>query len=380
MSNYEKYKQLKLNSGTHSPSIATILKEIPDVKIEVDACFLSNPYATKLFFSHFKEDLIQTGKIFDLLEFYPSQNKIVADYISKVIKVSKENIFVCNGAIEGIQAVLHSLIGGKLSIPIPTFSSYYEFCNNNLKPLYFPTKKEDGYALNLADYQNFIDKNEVNNVLIINPNNPNGTYINRGEIISFIEKNKNLDSILIDESFIHFSYEDNDLGIKSVQDLVYKYDNLFVFKSMSKDFGIAGLRAGYVLMSPKNVSNLLKSGFLWNLNGLTEYFFKLYSDENFQSEYALIREKYIRETIQFIKQFSELPGIKVIESKSNFVLVEILGGQSSEDIMLQLLFEYGIYVRNCSDKIGLDGQYIRVAARSEQENKKIINAFEKIFN
>jgi histidinol-phosphate/aromatic aminotransferase/cobyric acid decarboxylase-like protein len=380
MSHYEKYKQLKLNSGTHSPSIATILKEIPDVKIEVDACFLSNPYATKLFFSHFTKDLIQTGKIFDLLEFYPSQNKIVADYISNVINVSKENIFVCNGAIEGIQAVLHSLIGGKLSIPIPTFSSYYEFCNENLKPLYFPTKKEDGYALNLAEYQNFIDENEVNNVLIINPNNPNGTYINRGEIISFIEKNKNLDSILIDESFIHFSYEDNDLDIKSVQDLVGSYDNLFVFKSMSKDFGIAGLRAGYVLMSPKKVSKLLKSGFLWNLNGLTEYFFKLYSDENFQSDYALVREKYIRETMQFINQFSKLPGIKVIESKSNFVLVEILGDQSSEDIMLQLLFEYGIYVRNCSDKIGLDGQYIRVAARSEQENKKIIHAFEKIFN
>ena len=149
---------------------------------------------------------------------------------------------------------------------------------------------------------------------------------------------------------------------------------------MSKDFGIAGLRAGYVLMSPKNVSKLLKSGFLWNLNGLTEYFFKLYSDENFQSDYSLIREKYIRETIEFINQFSKLPGIKVIESKSNFVLVEIIGDQSSEDIMLKLLFEYGIYVRNCSDKIGLDGQYIRVAARSEQENIKIINAFEKIFN
>ena len=373
-----KFKIIKSNSGTHSPSLNTIRDSFPDLKIEVDACFLSNPYATELFLEYFKKRLLQTGEINKLIEFYPSQNKIIAGYISEAINFNSKNIFVCNGAIEGIQAVFQKFLRGKISIPIPTFSSYYEYCHESLEALFYQLDKSKDYALDLEDYSFFIKKNEINNALIINPNNPNGSYAKISEIESFVKKNQHLDYIIIDESFIHFAYENNDLKMNTVQSLVHKFDNLIVLKSMSKDFGIAGIRCGYVLMEENRVERLLKNGFLWNINSIAEFFFNLYKDPSFLAEYNKARRKYINETKNFIDDLSKLENFKVIPSKANFVLLEIIDDRTSEEIMTDLLFDYGIYVRDCSDKIGLNGQYIRVASRSKAENLKIINALRSV--
>ena len=374
----QKFIQLKNSSGSHSPSINTILKEIPEINMKVDACFLSNPYATKLFLDYFHKDLIKTGEINRILEFYPSQNDVIAKSISRSINVDSKNIFVCNGAIEGMQAVLHNLLKGKISIPIPTFSSYYEYCHKDLQAIFYQLKKEDNYIMNLVDYSKFIKDNLINNVVIINPNNPNGFYTNRADLIKFLDENKHLDSIILDESFIHFAYENSSMDLETIQSSIDKYKNLFIVKSMSKDFGIAGLRCGYLLMNEKYVSSFLSNGFLWNINGIAEYFFNLYSNDEFLLEYELCRKKYITETVFFLNQLNELKNINVLPSKANFVLVELLHGLTSEEVSLSLLIDHGVYVRNCSDKIGLDGEYIRIAARSFEENQHIFKALKSI--
>jgi len=168
------------------------------------------------------------------------------------------------------------------------------------------------------------------------------------------------------------------MELETLQNDIKKYDNLFIIKSMSKDFGIAGLRCGYVLMNDKHVSNFLSNGFLWNINGIAEYFFNLYSNDEFQLEYEKCRKRYITETVFFLNQLKELKNINILPSKANFVLVELLNGLTSEDVSLNLLIRHGVYVRNCSDKIGLDGQYIRIAARSFEENQHIFNALKEI--
>lgn len=374
----ERFKELKQVSGTHSPSLNTIKDSFPELKIKVDACFLSNPYATELFLTYFKKRLLDTGEINKLIEFYPSQNKIISGYIGEAINFNPKNIFVCNGAIEGIQAVFQNFLKGKISIPIPTFSSYYEYCHDSLSSVFYQLDKQSDYKLDLDRYTNFIQENKINNALIINPNNPNGSYNSILEIESFVDRNQNLDFIIIDESFIHFAYENENLKMNTVQSLVLKYDNLIIIKSMSKDFGIAGVRSGYVIMKEERVKSLLKNGYLWNINSIAEFFFHLYKDKDFLCEYNLVRKKYISETKRFISELTQLKSFKIIPSKANFALLEIVNGKSSEEIMTTLLFDYGIYVRDCSDKVGLKGQYIRVASRSREENKKIIKALNDI--
>ena len=122
---YNNILKLKSKSGTHSPSIANLKEYIPDLKFEVDACFLSNPYATDLFISYLDKEIIQTNKFRDLLEFYPSQMGVIADKLSSVLDVSSDHIFVGNGAIEAIQAVIHRFVKKKILINIPTFFFFF---------------------------------------------------------------------------------------------------------------------------------------------------------------------------------------------------------------------------------------------------------------
>ena len=146
---------------------------------------------------------------------------------------------------------------------------------------------------------------------------------------------------------------------------------------MSKDFGIAGIRAGYAVMNSRRVQELLLNGFLWNSNGLSEYFFRLYTRDNFLSEYEAVRVKYIKETQEFIKELNLIPNIKVYPSMANFALVEILNGDTSDDFVFNMLIKYGIYLRTCSDKIGINGEFVRLASRTKSENKYIIESFTK---
>ena len=368
------FNSLKSESGTHSPSIKTLTREIPELKIGVDACFLSNPYATELFIEYLKADYPTYEDLRDSLEFYPPQNSDIAKIIGETIDVKKENIFVGNGAIEIISATLKSFCGKRLLLPIPTFSSYYEFLNPEQEIFFHNLKESDDYVLNIQNLIKDLNKNKVDSLILINPNNPNGDYIHYNDLIFLLENCKHLECVILDESFVHFAYEDDSLQLMNYYELINKYTNLVIIKSMSKDFGIAGVRAGYGIMTTQRVSELTSSGYLWNISGLATYFFDLYSRKEFREKYDIVRKKYIMNTLMFRSELSSLKGIKVYPSKANFFLVRVLNDLQG-DFGIRLLANHGVYVRNCSDKIGLEGSgYYRIASRSFEENIKIIKA------
>ena len=373
-----KVQKIKLESGTHSPALDTLQKRIPELKVNIDACFLSNPYATNLFLSRLDTDLIKTNEICRVLEFYPPQNQVIAATLSGLFGVDARNIFVGNGAVEIIQAILHNFVKKKLVVIIPTFSSYYEFVNTQTEVLYYELKKEDNFNFNVDDFLSFIKKQCPDSVVIINPNNPNGSYLNTQELKIILDNLKGLDNIILDESFVHFAYQNEELGMVTIQDWVSNYKNLVLIKSMSKDFGIAGIRAGYALMNREKVNALLKRGYLWNVSGLSNYFFNLYVSDEFQKKYEIVRKKYILIARAFMLELSQIDGIKCYPSKANFILVEILNGLTSFDFTMELLIRYGIYVRDCSDKIGLEGEFVRIASRTFEENIEIIDAIKQI--
>jgi histidinol-phosphate/aromatic aminotransferase/cobyric acid decarboxylase-like protein len=234
--------------------------------------------------------------------------------------------------------------------------------------------KEQNFQLIISEYLEFLNNHKPDTIVIINPNNPNGSYLTKGDISLILDNTKFVKNVIIDESFIHFAYEDSELSQISSEELIHKYENVIIIKSMSKDFGIAGLRAGYAVMSEVRVAHLLKNGFLWNVSGLTNYFFKVYSNKEFLAKYDIARKKYIMNTTKFLSELSLISSIKVYPSKANFALVEISNGLTSFDFFSELLVNNGIYVRDCSDKLGLQGEFVRIASRTLEENNKIVNA------
>ncbi len=373
-----KILELKREAGSHSPSIATICDKLPNLKVKIDACFLSNPYATELFMDFLGTELLDTGKLRDILEFYPSQNRVVAEVISSAIGVNKENVIVGNGAIELIQAVLHRFVKDKLIVNIPTFSSYYEFVKNDTDVIFFKLNKENNFELIIDEYIEFVKSQCPNTVVIINPNNPNGAYLSYIDLRNVVSQLQDVPNIIIDESFIHFAYEDAIYSMVSATDLCNEFDNVIVIKSMSKDFGIAGIRCGYAVMHKDKVNELLSNGYLWNSSGLSEYFFKLYNRQDFYLKYDEVRKRYIRESQYFFTKLGRIKGIKVFPSLANFALIELIDGSQSSDFVLKLLCKSGVYVRDCADKIGLDGEFVRIASRSYAENEVIIKSIKSI--
>lgn len=372
--------QLKAASGSHSPSIATLKEAIPSLKITIDACFLSNPYATDLFMQELESKLLAKQGLRDALEFYPSQNHIIAQKLAKYLHIDSPHIFIGNGAIEVIQAVLHNFVQTNLVVPIPTFSSYYEFVRNDAKVLLYKLPKEQDYTLDIEAYIKFIQDYNAKNALLINPNNPDGGYIPYDTLRECLARLRHLDTIIIDESFLHFAYEDSNLGQISYTKLAQEFSNVVLIKSMSKDFGVAGLRAGYGIMAENRVRDLLRNGYLWNVNGLSEFFFNLFCDDDFLQKYERVRRSYITQTQEFFKALGQINSIKTYPSRANFALVELLNGTKAQDLCIKLLSSYGIYTRSCSDKIGLEGEFLRIASRSEQENAQILQALQEIFS
>jgi len=185
---------------------------------------------------------------------------------------------------------------------------------------------------------------------------------------------KEVETVIIDKSFIHFAYEDGNYDLVSYSSLVEKHKNLVLVKSMSKDFGIAGIRAGYAVMNKVRVQKLLDNGFLWNSNGLSEYFFRLYVRNDFLKEYENERIRYIMEAKDFFEKLAKLPRVKIYPSKANFALIELLSGVGADEFVTKMLIKHGVYTRTCSDKIGLEGEFIRLASRTREQNNAILNA------
>lgn len=371
----KKYLQLKLTSGSHSPSAGALQRAIPEVNLRIDCCYLSNPYATEVFMQRLKRDFADEEWLHNTIESYPAQNRQIAQDLSKAIGVRAENIFIGNGATEIISGLLTHFVRGKLLIMLPTFSPYHEYVNRETTIHYYPLHRTPGdaasFTVNREHLLKYCRTNDVNNIVIINPNNPDGSFIDRAALSQFLHELSFMDNIILDESFIDFAGD-----AESLTKTFYEYRNLTIIKSMSKDFGIAGIRAGYAVTKAEYVTSLLEKGFLWNSSCFAIYFFQLLSDTAFIRDYLVAKERYHKILADFSRDLTNVnPRLRFYKSKANFFLGELVDPNASvEDLMLFLLVEHGIYIRQCADKKGLDERFFRISCRQEEDNKAIIEA------
>jgi len=370
--------RIKDEAGSHSPSVATILQALPEVQIQIDACFLSNPYATDLFLEYFMKEVVATDRLRRAVEHYPSQNATLARLIAPRLAVSPASIFLGNGATEIIQAILHNFSVDSLLLNLPTFSPYYEFVRPGTRLIYHELRKEENFQLDLDRYLNQVEATKPNTVILINPNNPDGGYLSQATLRTLLHALRDVPNVIIDDSFVHFAFESDQLDLLSSAAATTEFENLIVVKSMSKDFGIAGLRVGYAIMSPARVQQLLGNGFLWNISGFAEYFLELWARDEFIARYEVIRRRYVHETQEFFQALDTLPGLHLYPSLANYALLELRNGMSAFDFVSQLLVRHGIYIRNCDDKKGLEGEFVRIGARTAAENAIILQGIKAL--
>lgn len=335
----------------------------------LDFCYLVNPY----FPSQKLTDEIKLNFNI-LLKQYPSGINVNSLLVSKIFNIKTENIIVGNGAAELIKYSLQYM-KGRLGVITPTFEEYPNRYNKQ-DIIEFKSSK-NGFKYNVADIINYFKDKQINNLIIINPDNPSGNYLTKKEIFKLISwTNKENISLIIDESFISFSEEQNNTIIK--QDILDSNPQLIVIKSISKSHGIPGLRLGILATGNKNfITELKKEIPIWNINSFAEFYMQVF--DKYRQDYELSLNKIKQERERVSKEISRNPFIKVLSSQANFLMIQIKDKLTATELTQKLLTDYNILIKDLTGKIDNSRQYIRIAIKNSEENDMLIKAVNKIF-
>ena len=224
----------------------------------------------------------------------------------------------------------------------------------------------------------FFGTHPVDTLLIINPDNPSGNFIPKADLLKLADwsKAKGI-QLMIDESFVDFSedYEHNSL---LHDDLLETYPNLIVMKSISKSFGVPGIRLGILASAKKElIARMKKEVSIWNLNSFAEFFMQIYN--KYEKDYKTACGKFVAERADFEKQLKTVSYLRVMPSQANYFLCEVLPPYTANEVVLYMLKFHNILTRDCSNKPGLDGkQYMRIAIRNHEDNTRLVEALKQL--
>jgi histidinol-phosphate/aromatic aminotransferase/cobyric acid decarboxylase-like protein/GTP:adenosylcobinamide-phosphate guanylyltransferase len=338
----------------------------------LDFCYLVNPYfPTKRMHDEMRAN-------FDtLLTEYPSGMYVNSLLAGKYFGIKQDYVVVGNGAAELIKIVMEEHTGKKVGVMFPTFDEY----PNRLKPeqiVPFISKKED-FSYTVDELMDFFGDKNVSLILLINPDNPSGQYVPKGDVLRLADwcKEKGI-KLIVDESFVDFTddYEDNSL---LHNDILEAYPNLMVMKSISKSYGVPGLRLGVFASSDKGlIVRIKKEVSIWNINSFGEFYMQIFG--KYENDYRRACKLFREEREKFYNDLQTIPYLRVIPSQANYFLCEVTSKYTSTELT-QALIERDVLISNCSLKRNMGGsgkQLIRLAVRDRKDDEKLVNILKSL--
>ncbi len=332
----------------------------------LDFCYLVNPYFPP------QKMMDEIRASFDtLLTQYPSGMKVNSLLAAKNFSVHQENIIVGNGAAELIKSLM-SYLDGTTGFVRPTFEEYPNRFDRTESVDFIPQNKD--YSYTADDIMAFFGDKSINNLVVINPDNPSGNYIPKGDILRLIDwaGGKGI-RLVIDESFVDFSDEEDASIID--QDILSANSHLYVMKSISKSYGVPGLRLGVMASGDiDTISSMKKDVAIWNINSFGEFYLQI--AEKYKNNYLEAMRQFRVERKRFYDELSKLPGVRVIPSQANYFMVELSEDISAIGLLKKLLISYKIFIKELSSKTD-GGNYLRIAIRNTEHNDRLLNALRR---
>ena len=345
----------------------------------LDFCYLVNPY----FPSRRMKDELRAN--FDtLLTEYPSGMKVNTLIASKCFGVSEPYIVPGNGAAELIKVLMEDLTpalskgeGVKIGFVRPTFEEYPNRYDKNLQVTFVPQNEDYRYT---ADdlMASFADKG-IHQLMLINPDNPSGNFIPKADVLRLAQWcEERAIRLVVDESFVDFSrdYVTNSLLSDT---LLEQYPHMAVMKSISKSYGVPGLRLGILASADKElIARIKRKVSIWNLNSFAEFFMQIYNKH--EKDYQRACAKFVAERDSFEAQLRTVPFLRVMPTEANYFLCEVLPPFKASEIVIRMLKQHNILTRDCSGKPGLDPnkQYMRIAVRNHEDNTRLVEGLKQI--
>lgn len=336
----------------------------------LDFCYLVNPYFPT---AHMKDELRANFDI--LLSEYPSGMYVNSLIAAKYFDIRQEYTVVGNGAAELIKSLMERL-EGRIGVVYPTFQEY-------------PNRKEQteiiGFTPDNADLTytaddliRFYADKQLSTLLLINPDNPSGNFIPMVDVLRLATwcKERGI-FFVVDESFVDFSenFRNNSL---LHNEILQAYPNLAVMKSISKSYGVPGLRLGVLASSDEELINWMKHDVsIWNINSFAEFYMQIFG--KYQKDYDRACQKFIAERERFMARLTDIPFLRVIPSQANYFLCQITEKYTSEELTRRLLMDFNILIKDCDNKDGLKNKnYVRIAVRDQKDNDTLVDALKTL--
>ena len=333
----------------------------------LDFCYLVNPY----FPSKRMKDELRSN--FDtLLTEYPSGMKVNTLIASKSFGVSEQYIVPGNGAAELIKVLMEG-VEGKTGFIRPTFEEYPNRFDKSLQVTYTPQNED--YRYTADDLMKYFGDKDIKTLMLINPDNPSGNFIPKADVLRLAKwcEQRNI-RLVVDESFVDFSVDYKNNSLLSDR-ILEAYPHMAVMKSISKSFGVPGLRLGIFCSADKElIACIKKEVSIWNLNSFAEFFMQIYNKHD--KDYLKACDKFLAERDDFEKGLRTIPYLRVMPTQANYFLCEVLPPYTAKEIVINALRQHNILTRDCSLKPGLDPnkQYMRIAVRNHGDNNRLVEA------
>ena len=351
----------------HSPSMFELSRKLGEQEV-VDFCIPCNPYfpTTEMF-----DEL--AGNLESVLKFYPSDSGTIAGHLAQVLGLNPATIAMSNGSTELITWMDHLWITRSMAVPIPTFGRWTDQSLETGKRVdMFPLREENGFALDVDEYVRFIRARGSRVAVLCNPNNPDGGYLPRREVLRFMDELTDLDLVVVDESFLDFMDVEQDGSVS--RDATIR-PNVVVLKSLGKNFGLHGIRFGYLVANPALARQMAGMLPKWNLNSLAETVVFMLRDHEqaYRDSLAQLSEDRYRMAVEL----GRLSMLQVYPSQANFFLVKLADGLDGTELRDYLLAEHRVFVRECGNKLGMTSQYLRLVVRPEPDVQRLVTGLRR---
>ena len=333
----------------------------------IDFCYLVNPYFPP---QQMVDELMASFST--LLREYPSGMRINSLLAGKYFAVKQEYIVVGNGAAELIKAFIEKHTN-KIGVIYPTFEEYPNRSAKENIVSYLPTNASMQYNAN--DIMAFFAGKDIDTLLLINPDNPSGNYIPYNDLMRLIEWTKQHGMrFIVDESFVDFVDTEGEISLLK-NDVLTDNEHLYVVKSISKSYGVPGLRLGVLASGDtETIARLKREVAIWNINSFGEFYMQIY--EKYHKDYLRACELFREERKLFFEELQQVPYLRVIPSQANYFLCELTTDRfSSKELAIRLLADHEILIKDCSGKSAFShSNYIRLAVRNREDNHKLVEA------
>ena len=331
----------------------------------LDYCYLVNPFFPCKRLIAEMQSAFQT-----LLCQYPSGMQINSLVAAKNFGLKQDQVIAGNGAAELIKSLMGKL-DGRIGVLHPSFEEYANRKTSDALVAFIPNNRD--YSYTADDLMHFYSDKDIQSLLVINPDNPSGNYIGRADLLRLAEwAGARGIKLVVDESFVDFADVQEDKTLLE-QEILMQNPHLFVVKSISKSYGVPGLRLGIAASGDRDlIADMKKDVAIWNINSFAEFYMQIY--EKYRSEYQKALLKFYDVRRNFVGELTKIRFLRVIPSQANYVMCEVLEPYTSRELAVKLL-ENNILIKDLSKKAGFDQkQYVRIAVRDDADNEKLIAA------